>query len=261
MKFGMLDYRVEDGIATITLNRPPANAIDAAMAYELMHAAILADEDPTVRAALIAAEGKMFSGGGDLKAFAAAGEKLPHLLKEITTYLHAAVSRLARSRVPVITAVNGSAAGAGLSLVFAADLVLAGESATFHYAYSKVGLSPDGSSTYFLPRILGMRQALEFALTSRSLSADEAREYGIVTGVVGDAELKDKATRLASDMATGPTESFASTKRLFHRAWTETLETQMEIETRALADTARTADAREGIHAFLEKRPGQFTGS
>ena len=260
MDFRDLRYELEDGVARITLDRPPRNTMDLTTARELLRAATRCDEDPEVRAVLITGLGSAFSTGGDVGEFSSAGEDLPVLLKELTTYLHAAVSRLVRSRAPVIAAVNGVTAGGGLSLVLASDLVLAAESASFHYAYSRIGLSPDGSSTYFLPRLLGMRRALEFALMGRSLSAREALEWGLVNRVVADTELTETASSLAAQLAAGPTESFGAAKRLFHGGWTETLETQMEMETRTLADTARTADAQEGISAFLQKRPPGFSG-
>lgn len=168
--------------------------------------------------------------------------------------------RLVRMRAPIIAAVEGIVAGGEMSLMLASDVVLAAQSASFRHAYSRLGISPDGASTYFLPRLVGMRRAQEFALTGRVLSACEAHEWGLVTRVVPDAELFDAASSLARELAAGPTESLGATKRLFHRDWTETLETQMELETRALADTARTGDAREGINAFLEKRPPEFSG-
>lgn len=261
MDFENLRYELEDGVARITLDRPPGNAIDLGLARELMQAATHCDEDSQVRAVLISNSGKMFCAGGDISEFSEAGEDLPLLLKELTTYLHTAISRFVRMRAPVVAAVNGSAAGGGLSLVLASDIVLAAESASFHYGYSRIGFSSDGSSTYFLPRVLGMRRALEFALTSRSLSAEEAREWGLVTRVVPDPELDVAASTLAAELASGPTESFGASKRLFHAAWTETLETQMELETRTLADIARTSDAREGISAFLEKRSAEFSGT
>jgi 2-(1,2-epoxy-1,2-dihydrophenyl)acetyl-CoA isomerase len=253
-------YGVEGGVARITLDRPPRNAIDLKTARELMHAATRCDEDRRVRAVLISGAGGTFGSGGDLKEFSKAGEDLPLLLKEITTHLHAAISRLVRMRAPIVAAANGAIAGGGLSLMLASDVVLAARSASFRYAYSGVGLSPDGASTYFLPRLVGMRRATEFALTNRVLSVEEAREWGLVTRVVPDQELEEAASTLARELAAGPTESFGATKRLFHRGWTETLETQMELETRALSDTARTADAREGISAFLEKRTPEFSG-
>jgi len=203
----------------------------------------------------------MFCGGGDLKTFSTKGDGLPQYLKEVTTYLHAAVSRLTRTDAPVIAAVHGSAAGAGMSLACAADIVIAGEGAKFTMAYTKAGLTPDGSSTYFLSRIVGLRRALDLALTSRVLTAAEAMELGIVTRVVPDAQLLEEARNLAATFAAGPTRALGATKRLLHEGWTGTLETQMELETRAIADMARTHDAREGIAAFVAKRAAKFTGA
>jgi 2-(1,2-epoxy-1,2-dihydrophenyl)acetyl-CoA isomerase len=193
-----------------------------------------------------------------LKSFAAQGDHLPYHLKEVTTYLHAAMSRFARMDAPVIAAVNGTAAGAGMSLVCACDLVLAAESARFTMAYTRAGLSPDGSSTYFLPRLVGLRRALELALTNRLLSAREAQEWGIVTRVVPDANLVTETESLASQLASGATMALGTAKRLLQSGWTETLETQMEHEAQSIAAIGHTADAREGITAFLEKRVPQF---
>jgi 2-(1,2-epoxy-1,2-dihydrophenyl)acetyl-CoA isomerase len=181
-------------------------------------------------------------------------------LKEVTTYLHAAVSRFTRMDAPVIAAVNGTAAGAGMSMVCCCDIVLAAESAKFTMAYTRVGLTPDGSSTYFLPRIVGLKRALELTLTNRMLSAQEACEWGIVNKVVPDAQLQAEAETLAAQLAAGATGALGSAKRLLHSGWTETLETQMELETQSIAVRAHTTDGREGIAAFLEKRTAKFTG-
>ena len=254
-------FDVRDNVAHITLNRPDAaNAMNSDTARELMHAALRCDEDPGVRAVVIAGAGRTFCAGGDLRSFAAEGDNLPFHLKEMTTYLHAAVSRLARMDAPVIAAVHGAAAGAGMSLVCAADIVLAAESARFTLAYTRVGLAPDGSSTFSLTRLVGLRRALELALTNRVLSAKEALDWGLVTRVVPDAELQPEADALAKQLAAGPTKALGAAKRLLRDGSTETLETQMELEARAIADAARTADAREGIAAFLEKRQPQFRG-
>jgi 2-(1,2-epoxy-1,2-dihydrophenyl)acetyl-CoA isomerase len=261
MSYETIDLAVREGVAHLTLNRPAAaNAISVELARDLMYATLQCDEDPAVRAVVLAGAGSMFCAGGDLKVFAAKGAALPHHLKEVTTYLHAAVSRLTRMDAPVIAAVHGSAAGAGLSLACAADIVLAAEGAKFTMAYTRAGLTPDGSSTYFLSRIVGLRRALELTLTNRVLSAAEALAVGIVTQVVPAAQLLDEARCLAAVFASGPTRAYGSSKRLLHAGWTGTLETQMELETRAIADIARSPDAREGIAAFVEKRTAKFTG-
>ena len=161
----------------------------------------------------------------------------------------------------MIVAVNGSAGGAGMSLCLFADLVLAAESAKFTLAYTRAGLSPDGGSTYFLPRIVGVRRALELALTNRVLSAKEAHEWGIVTKVVADGELLTEADALARQLAAGATRAYGAAKRLLHHSFAESLETQMELEAQAITDAARMRDAREGIAAFIAKRKPDFSGS
>lgn len=260
-EYSTLLFDVRENIARITLNRPDAaNTISLELAKDLMCAALGCDEDPAVRAVIITGAGRMFSGGGDLKSFMAAADPLPSHVKEVTTYLHAAISRFARMDAPVIAAVNGTAAGAGMSLACACDFVLAAESARFTMAYTRVGLSPDGSSSYFLPRIVGLKRAIELTLTSRILSAREAFELGIVTRVVPDAELARETEALATELSRGATKAFGAAKRLLHSGCAETLETQMELESRAIADIARTADAPEGIRAFLEKRAVSFKG-
>jgi len=260
MEYSNLLFDVRDNVATITLNRPDAaNAMTRELTPELADAALRCDADPDVRAVLITGGGKMFCPGGDVKAFAAQ-EDLHAYITEMAAHLHIAVSRLRRMAPPVVAAVNGVAAGAGMSLALACDIVLAAESARFTMAYTRVGLSPDGSATYTLPRIVGPKRALELILTNRLLSAQEAADWGIVARVVPDDQLLDEARQLAAELAAGPTAAFGKTKHLLERAWTETLETQMESEGRAIADSTRTADAREGITAFLEKRPPKFTG-
>ncbi len=230
------------------------------LAQELLRAVMRCDEEREVRAVVLASAGRMFCVGGDLRSFTEQGEQLSQHLKEVTTYLHAAVSRLTRMEPPVIAAVNGTAAGAGMSLACACDFVLAAESARFTMGYTKVGLTPDGSSTYFLPRLVGLRRALELTLTNRVLSAEEALDWGIVSRVVPDGELAAEADSLASRLASGATAALGASKRLVYGGWTETLETQLEHESQAISDVSRTADGKEGIAAFLEKRAPKFEG-
>jgi 2-(1,2-epoxy-1,2-dihydrophenyl)acetyl-CoA isomerase len=248
-------------VATLTLNRPEAyNAFNLAFGREIFQAVLEADDDPQVRCLLVTGAGKAFCAGGDVREFV---EHLPRIgshTKELTTYLHGAVSRLCRTDKPVIVAVNGVAAGGGLSLVLAADLVLAAESARFTMAYSKIAATPDGSSSYFLPRLVGLRRAMELYFTNRTLSAREALEWGLVTRVVPDAELRPAAEALARELAQGPTRAFGAAKRLFHQATWESLETQMELEAQAIAASGRTEDFREGVTAFANKKTPSFRG-
>ena len=262
MDYSAIEFSVRDHVAHLVLNRPErANVINAETARELLAAAIECDEDPDIRAVLIRAKGPMFCGGGDLKTFVKRGAELPTYLKETTTYLHGAVSRLTRQSAPVVCAVHGFAAGGGFSLAISGDLVLASKSAKFTMAYTKAGLTPDGSSTYFLPRLVGLRRALDLALTNRVLSADEAVEWGLASRVVSDNDLVSEAEVLAGRLAEGATWALGTAKRLLHGGFGESLETQMEMETRAIADSVRTHDGREGIRAFVEKRRPEFTGA
>ncbi len=261
MKFETLEFEVRESVAHLVLNRPEAaNAINLAMGRELMQAALFCDEDPGIRAVRIAANGKMFCSGGDLAAFADAGDAMPRLLKELTTYLHAAISRFARGNAPVVAAVGGAAAGAGFSLTTAADLVIASESARFTLAYTQVGLTPDGSSTHFLPRLVGHRRSLELMLLNPVLKAREALDWGLVNRVVADDELEAESTALAERLAAGPTLAYGATKRLLAASAPSALETQMELESRAIADAARTRDAKAGIKAFFAREKPTFRG-
>lgn len=261
MTYTTLLFDVKDSIAHITLNRPTAaNSINLDLAKDLMYAVLRCDEDPDIRTVLVSGAGNLFCGGGDLKDFKAKGEQLPYYVKEVTAYLHSAISRMTRMAPIVVAAVHGAAAGAGMSLAIACDFVIAAEAARFTVAYTRIALTPDGSMSYFLPRIVGLRRALELTLTNRVLTAHEALEWGIVNRVVPDAELLNQAKAFAAQLASGPTRAFGVAKRLLHLGWTETLETQMEHESQLIANSARAADAQEGIAAFLGKRKAEFKG-
>ena len=203
--YSTLLFDVRNNVAYVTLNRPEAaNALNAELAHDLMEVSLRCEEDPSVRAVLINAAGKLFCAGGDLKSFAAQPkEMLPTYFKKVTFSLHKAISRFNRMKAPVVMAIQGAAGGAGMSLACAGDIVIAAESAKFTMAYTRAGLTPDGSSTYFLPRIVGLRRAMDLALTNRVLSAREAHEMGIVTRVVPDAELMATAEGLAQGLRPG----------------------------------------------------------
>jgi 2-(1,2-epoxy-1,2-dihydrophenyl)acetyl-CoA isomerase len=249
-------------VATITLNRPDAfNAFNLAMGREIFHAAIEVDEDPEVRCVVITGAGRAFCAGGDVREFVDSLPRIGAHVKELTTYLHGAVSRLCRADKPVIAAVNGIAAGGGLALALAGDIVIAGASAKFTLAYSKIAATPDGSSSYFLPRLIGLRRAMELYLTNRVLSATEAVDWGLITRAVPDAELASAVDALARELAQGPTKAYGGAKRLFHQATWESLETQMELEAQSIARSGHTADFREGVTAFANKKSPSFRGA
>lgn len=262
MEFETLLYEVGDGVATITINRPEAaNAMSPQMALDLSEVAILCDDDPAVRAVVVTGAGKMFCAGGDLGTFAAAGQGAKSLIKKMAGDLHMGLSRLARGNAPVVAAVNGTAAGAGLSLVMACDLAVAAESAVFTMAYTRAGLVPDGSSTFYMPRKIGDRRTRELMLTNRVLKAEEAVEWGIVNQVTADDDLVETALDLARELARGPTMAFGAVKTLLNGTFDQTLESQMELEARAIAEASVSADGQEGINAFLEKRKPEFKGA
>ena len=248
-------------VVQITLNRPSAgNALSPTMARELAAVALALDEDANVGAVVLTGAGKLFCAGGDLGAMAAAGDAAGALVKGMASDLHVAISRLSRMAAPTIAAVNGTAGGAGFSLMLATDLAIASEGAKFTMAYTRAGLSPDGSSTFFLPRRLGDRRARELMLTNRLLTAAEAMEWGLLTEVVSADAVVERAMELARELAAGPTQAYAAVKTLLNESFEHGLEAQMELETRAIARMAGTADGREGIQAFLEKRAPTFVG-
>ncbi len=261
MTYNSLIFEIENGVGLIRLNRPDyGNAMIPEMTRELLDVAIRCDEDPEVRSVVLTGSGNMFCVGGDLKAFAAQAEKVSRYITEITHTLHTAISRFNWMDPPVIGAINGTAAGGGFSLALSTDVAIAAESAKFTMAYSKVGLVPDGSSSYFLARIVGLRRAKEMALLNPILSAQQALEWGLVNRVVADDQVLVAALELARKLANGPTRSFGETKRLILSGVTESLESQMERESRIIGAIAGSADGREGIAAFIGKRTPVFLG-
>jgi 2-(1,2-epoxy-1,2-dihydrophenyl)acetyl-CoA isomerase len=256
-----LQFSIDQGIATITLNRPDAaNGMDMQMGKDLMDAAINCEANDEVRAVVITANGKMFSAGGDLKSFAAYGDGMYAKLKELTVYLHTAITRFARMDAPVIVAVNGMSAGAGFSLAVAGDMVLCAESAKFTMAYTAAGLTPDVSASYYLPRFIGLRKTQELMLTNRRLSAQEALDWGLVNRVVADDELQQEAQALARQLAAGPTKAYGAVKGLLADTFQNGIETQLDKEADFIASMTKLADGKEGVTAFMEKRAPVFKG-
>ena len=258
MNFETLLFTVEDNVALIKINRPEAgNAINPAMAKDFFKASLICDSDPEIRAVVITGQGKLFSGGGDLNYFAQE-PNLRKALLEMTTYLHGAISRFSRMAAPTIAAVNGTAGGGGFSLMCSCDLAIAAENAKFAMAYTAAGLTPDGSSTYFLPRLIGQRRANELTLTNRRLSAQEALDWGLINQVVPADELMPTAISLAKKLAQGSATTYGKAMELMRKSFDNSLETQMEEEAQAISEIANSNNAREGIRAFLEKRKPKF---
>lgn len=263
MSYDTITLSVADnGVARIVLNRPDAaNALDLQMTLDLMDAAIELDHNPRARCIVLeGAGGRFFCAGGDLAAFEQAAEKSPHLVKHMTTNLHAAMSRFARGDAPVIAKVAGTAAGGGLSVALGCDLIIASDEAKFTMAYTRAGLSPDGSSSFYLPRLVGLRRAYDLTLTNRVLTAEEAEDWGLINRVVPAAELDGFVDDMAAQLASGPTASFGRAKRLLLEGSYSSFETQMERESRAIAESVASEDGQEGLDAFLKKRKPVFKG-
>lgn len=253
-----LNFEQTGAIARITLNRPDAaNGMNGTMTRELAAAAKQCDTEAT-KVVVLTGAGRFFCAGGDLKSFASARDRGSHI-KGVADDLHRAISTFARMNAVLITAVNGTAAGAGFSIAVTGDLVLAAESASFTMAYTRVGLSPDGSASYHLPRLIGITKTKELMLTNRTLSAQEASQWGLVTEVVPDAGLADRAATLADQMADTAAGSNGGVKQLLLGTFANGLEEQMELEGRLIAARAVSRDGHEGVDAFLAKRKPEFS--
>jgi 2-(1,2-epoxy-1,2-dihydrophenyl)acetyl-CoA isomerase len=256
-EYQTIKFEQAGAIARITLNRPDAaNGMNDTMTRELADAARRCDTEAT-KVVLLTGSGRFFCAGGDLKSFASAPSR-GRYIKGVADDLHRAISTFARMDAVLITAVNGVAAGAGFSIAVTGDLVLAAESASFTMAYTRAGLSPDGSSSYYLPRLIGIRKTQELMLTNRTLSAQDAEQWGLVTEVVPDAELADRANQLADQMAATARQSNGAVKALLLTTFKNGIEEQMELEGRLIAERADSADGREGVDAFLAKRKAEF---
>jgi 2-(1,2-epoxy-1,2-dihydrophenyl)acetyl-CoA isomerase len=248
-------------VARIVLSRPAAlNAVSLKLALELREALRRVEMDGDVRALILTGEGKAFCAGGDVAAFHAALPAPEQLIKDIVLPLHDAVAIMTHMDKPVLAAVNGVAAGAGLGLLLAADLAYAAQSAKFSLAYAGIGASPDGGTTFYLTRLLGLRRAMELVLENGVLDAGRAQELGLVNAVVADAELQANVLERAERVAAGPTRAYGTAKRLLHASFDSSFESQLMREGRGIAAMASTQDFAEGVTAFVQKRKPAFKG-
>ena len=247
-------------VALVTLNRPEhSNTLNLQLAMDLLAAAMACARNAAVRAVVLTGAGRNFSFGGDLRAMRAREHALDDHVRELTTYLHAAISHFVRMDAPVVAAVNGTAAGAGVGLVAMADLALCARSSRFNLAYTSVGLTPDAGTTFLLPRSVGHKRAMELLLLNRALDAEEALAWGLVNEVVADERLLGRALEVAERLAHGPVSAYGATKRLIAHSL-GAFESQMVLESETIAAQATSPDAAEGVGAFLDKRPARFPG-
>ncbi|MEM8923208.1 MAG: enoyl-CoA hydratase/isomerase family protein [Actinomycetota bacterium] len=256
-----IDYQVRDGVAHVRFARPEgANAVNPAFARDLREVMLDIEFDDAVKAVSVTAEGKVFCAGGDLKEFHQAGDGLPKLASDMLTDFHGGIYKMNRMPKPFVAGVNGAAGGAGLSIVSAFDLVVAGESAKFTMAYTRAGVTPDGTSTYFVARHIGLRRMLDLTLTNRVLSAEEAESWGLVNRVVPDDEVDSAAAELAQQLADGPSWATGHAKRVVYSGYESPLEEAGEFEGVTIAAAMATHDGQEGIAAFAQKRAPNFQG-
>ena len=261
MDLTTIDYSVKNGVAHVRFARPEgANAVNPVFSRDLRDVMLEIEHDDAVKAVAVTAEGKVFSAGGDLKEFYTAGDGLAKLASGMLTDFHGGIYKMNRMPKPFVAGVNGAAGGAGMSIVSAFDLVVCGESAKFTMAYTRAGVTPDGTSTYFVARHIGLRRMLDLTLTNRVLSAAEAEEWGFVNRVVPDDEVDDAAAELAQQLADGPSWALGHAKEVVYAGYESPLETAGEFEGVTIAAAMRTHDGQEGIAAFVEKRSPNFTG-
>lgn len=255
MTSGTIALERQDGVAVLSLNRPDAgNSMSMQLVEDLRDAAAEVAGDGAVRAVLLRGNGANFCVGGDLKEFSELGDQITPTLRRLADVLHEGVRTLHELEVPLVVAVQGAAAGAGLSLACLGDVCLAARSAKFRVAYTAVGLSPDGGGSWLLPRLVGPRLAAELALTNRTLRADEAAAVGLVSRVVDDESLHDEAAALAATLAAGATTALKAAKRLLHQSPTASFEEQLVREAESIATLAGGPEGQEGIAAFVGKR-------
>ncbi len=256
----------DGAVATLTLNRPDAlNTLDFEMIDAMVDATAAVAADPDVRCVVVRGAGKHFMAGGDLRAFATKLDLQPAELQRQFTHtiarLHSAIETLHRMPQPVVAAVHGAVAGFGLSLMCACDLAIATDTAYFTSAYRHIGLTPDGGGSYTLPRLVGVKKAMEIVLLGDRFDAAEALALGLVNRVVPAAELDAAVASIVASLVNGPATAIANGKRLVNASLERTLSEQLQAEATSFGACAASADFAEGVAAFLAKRPARFGGA
>lgn len=253
---------VAEGVARVRLNDPESmNALSAPVAAEL--SSVLADlaENDEVRCLVLTGTGRGFCAGGDVQSFYDHRDDPEDVMRAVLDGLHGAVGRMLDAPFPTIAAINGVVAGAGMGVAMAADLAVAVDTAVFTMAYTGIGVSPDGSSTFFLPRMIGSRRAMEMILTNTRLTATEAAELGLVNTIVPESEFEQTVDALARTLAAGPTRAYVRARALIQSSFRNDPVAQMDAEAEGILAAGGTDDFYEGVTAFIEKRRPEFTGT
>jgi 2-(1,2-epoxy-1,2-dihydrophenyl)acetyl-CoA isomerase len=263
MIYETIQVEMRDSVGVITLNRPEVlNALTEKVGQEFL-TGVAEVRDLGARAIVLTGAGRAFCAGGDLRAMQTIAERkgrVDAFFDEPLGLLNECISIIRRSPLPFIAAVNGAASGGGCNLALACDLVVAGESARFNQAFIKVGLSPDCGGTFILPRLVGWKRATELMMTGDIIPAQRALEIGMINAVVPDAELMARALAMAEKLAQGPTAAMGRIKELLEASATNDYGGQLELERTAQIQSGQTKDFREGVAAFIEKRPPKFVG-
>jgi 2-(1,2-epoxy-1,2-dihydrophenyl)acetyl-CoA isomerase len=263
MTFEFISASVDDGVLTITLNRPDVlNSFTLAMAKEVQGALKHAADESAVRAVLITGAGRGFCAGQDLaEVLPKDGGPMPDIAEVVKGSYNPIIRAIRSLEKPVVCAVNGVAAGAGANLAFACDITIAAEEASFVESFAKLGLIPDTSGTFFVPRLVGVQRATGMFFLAEKIPARKAKEWGLIWDVVPLETLMDTARALAVSLASQATRGFGLTKRAMNASFANTLDEQLDVEAQAMHEAGRTADYEEGVRAFLEKRKPVYRGA
>lgn len=257
--FQHLTTESADGVLTVTLNRPKANAFDNTMIEEWLSVLKQAASDDAVRCLVLTGAGRFFSAGQDVTAFQSADGEVSFREHLHQTY-NRVITKMRGLEKPIVGAINGPAVGAGLGVALATDLRIAAESASFIYGFTGIGLSADSGTSLAMPLLIGLARSAEMAFTNQPVGAQQALEWGLVNQVVPDDQLMQATAELAQKLSGGPTRALGLTKRALYRATMPELQATLEYEAELQEIAGRTADHTEGLAAFLEKRKPEFTG-
>ena len=262
MSYTSIDLTVTDGIAHLALNQPDiGNPINGIFCEEWPHAVNELASRKEIRAVLLRASGRFFIVGGDVNLFHKTLDQLPENILEWTAGFHTGMARLARIDAPIVAAVHATAVGGAVAMMASCDLVYCGRSVALGAGYPLIGYSCDGGASVALSARMGPARARRFLLLAETLKADEAERCGLVDFVVDDDAVLAEAEKTARRLAVGPTRAYGEIRRILSKAFTQSLESQLEDEAQSMRRMAATADAREGITAFVEKRKPNFTGN